>query len=138
MEQVRSFESQGSTHLAVGESKAYVEVFPTSGDHSPTPLKAGFYERPMPKINMVHSLEHGAIVIYFDEPGEDAIQLLRDWTALYTGGLDAVIATKSSGLGATVVLTAWTKSLRLETFDAASAAAFVDAFRGRGPEQPVR
>ena len=36
------------------------------------------------------------------------------------------------------VLTAWTKTLRLSSFDAALAAAFVDAYRGRGPEHPVR
>ena len=138
LERVRSPSLQGNEHLAVGETKVYVEIFPTSGDHSATPLKAGFYQKAMPKINLVHSLEHGAIVIYFDEPGEDAIQLFKDWTSLYTGSLDAVIATKSTGLGAAVVMTAWTKSLRLETFDAAGAAAFLDAYRGRGPERAVR
>ncbi len=42
------------------------------------------------------------------------------------------------GMGKRVVLVAWTKLLRLRKFDAASAAAFIDAYRGRGPEQRVR
>jgi hypothetical protein len=35
-------------------------------------------------------------------------------------------------------LTAWTKKLSLVQFDEAAAAAFIDAFRGRGLENPVR
>ena len=35
-------------------------------------------------------------------------------------------------------MTAWRKRLRLKTFDASAAAAFIDAYRGRGPENPVR
>ena len=42
------------------------------------------------------------------------------------------------GLGEAVVLTAWNKILRLDAFDADAAAAFIDRFRGRGPEHPVR
>ncbi|MGR3289816.1 MAG: hypothetical protein ACU0C9_01285 [Paracoccaceae bacterium] len=39
--QVRSPASQGNKHLDPGQTKAYVEIFPTSGDHSATPIKAG-------------------------------------------------------------------------------------------------
>ena len=44
------------------------------------------------------------------------------------------MAVPKQGLGQTIELTAWTKLLRLETWDAALAA----AFRGRGLENPVR
>ena len=63
---------------------------------------------------------------------------LKDWTSLYDGTWDGVVATKAAGLGEVVVMTAWTKLLRLETFDDASAAAFIDLYRGRGPENAVR
>jgi len=49
-----------------------------------------------------------------------------------------IVATPMPGIGEAVVLTAWRRMLRLDTFDAATAAAFIDAFRGRGPENPVR
>jgi hypothetical protein len=42
------------------------------------------------------------------------------------------------GIGEEIILTAWTRELRLPKFDAASAAAFADRFRGRRPEHPVR
>lgn len=136
--QVRSVPSQGNGHLPAGATKNYVEPFPTSGDHSSTPVNAGFYDSEMPKINLVHSMEHGNVVIYYDAPGDEAMQMIRDWTSLYTGFWDGVVATRSPGLGETVVLTAWTKLLRLDSFNAAGAAAFLDQYRGRGPENQVR
>ncbi len=89
-------------------------------------------------MQLVHSVEHGHIVIYYDAPGETALELLDDWTGLYDAQWQGVIATPSSGLGKEVVLTAWRKILKMDAFDAASAAAFIDAYRGRGPEHPVR
>jgi len=37
-----------------------------------------------------------------------------------------------------IVLTAWRKRLKLDAFDTKIAAAFIDAYRGRGPERQVR
>jgi len=136
--QVRTIPNQGNGHLPAGATRNYVEPFPTSGDHSSTPTNAGFYDREMPKINLVHAMEHGSVVIYYDAPGDAAMQSIRGWTSLYGGFWDGVIATRSPGLGETVVLTAWTKLLRLDSFDAASGAAFLDLYRGRGPENQVR
>lgn len=42
------------------------------------------------------------------------------------------------GLGDDVVLTAWRRRLRLDTFDESALAAFMDAYMGRGPENPAR
>jgi uncharacterized protein DUF3105 len=135
---VRTTRPQGSEHLGIGQEKRYVEPFPTSGDHSSSSVNAGFYSRELPSVNLVHNLEHGNIVIYYDTPGDAAITKLKAWTAQYTGGLDGVVAVLSPGLGEAVVMTAWTKAMRTETFDEAATAAFLDAFRGRGPERKVR
>ncbi len=129
---------QGNSHLAPGETKAYVEPFPTSGDHAGQGIKAGFYDRELPKVNLVHALEHGNVVIYYDTPGDDALAQLRQWTGQFSGAWDGLVVTRSPGLGSTLMLTAWTRSLRMNQFDAAGAAAFIDAFRGRGPENKVR
>lgn len=138
LEQVRTVPDQGNGHLPAGATRNYVEPFPTSGDHAASPARPGFYDREMPKINLVHALEHGNIVIYYDTPGEAAMDRFKEWTSLYRASWEGVLATKSPGLGEVVVITAWTKMLRLETFDDASAAAFMDLYRGRGPENPVR
>ena len=128
----------GGGHLAPGQGRVYNERFPTSGIHSRVPVNPGFYRDSQPATKLVHSVEHGNIVIYYENPGAEAIQLLKDWTSLYGGQWDGVIATPSSGLGKAVVLTAWRKILTLDEFDPAAAAAFIDEFRGRGPENRVR
>jgi hypothetical protein len=83
-------------------------------------------------------LEHGNIVIYYDAPETEVLATLKDWAGLYGGQWDGLVVTPHSGLGKTIVMTAWRKILRLDTFDPAAAAAFIDAYRGRGPEHPVR
>ncbi len=128
----------GGGHLAPGQSHAYNERFPTSGIHDPVPVGPGFYRNFMAPTKLVHSLEHGHVVIYYESPGAEATQLLMDWTGLHDGYWDGVVAVPAAGLGKAVVLTAWGKIIRLDEFDPAAAAAFIDQYRGRGPENPVR
>ncbi len=135
VETTRNF---GRGHLAVGQGHIYAGPFPTSGVHDPDWVRPGFYDEPQSPTKLVHSVEHGHIVVYYEDPGEDAVALLKDWAALYDGPFQGMLAVPSSGLGAAVVLTAWRRELRLQAFDAPAAAAFIDAFRGRGPEKPVR
>ena len=63
---------------------------------------------------------------------------LEPWTGLFRGQWSGLVAMPRAGLGPAVMLTAWRRSLTLKEFDAAAAAAFIDRFRGRGPEHPVR
>lgn len=138
LQRVEESPSRGRDHLAPGASYRYAERFPTSGPHAPNPTEPGFYESSRPATRLVHALEHGNIVIYYDRPGEAALERLRAWAGLFGGQWDGVVATRKAGLGQAVVLTAWRKTLRLGSFDPAAAAAFIDAYRGRGPENPVR
>jgi len=66
------------------------------------------------------------------------MQSLRGESNRFQNPLAGVIVAPMPGIGQEIILTAWTKMLRLKTFDAASTAAFIDRFRGRGPEHPVR
>lgn len=128
----------GRNHLSPGQSHSYSQNFPTSGTHQTSWINPGFYSERQPPTQLVHSLEHGHIVIYYEDPGADAVTHMKDWASLYGADWQGVIATPSSGLGQAVVLTAWRKILKLDRFEAAAAAAFIDEFRGRGPEHPVR
>lgn len=78
------------------------------------------------------------VVIYYDTPPAAVLATLYSWADLYGGQWSGVVVTPMPGLGEEVVLTAWERMLKLRPFDAAAAAAFVDRFRGRGPENPVR
>jgi len=135
---VESLPNAGSNHLASGQEFRYPSQFPTSGPHDPNLLNPGFYSESQRSERLVHSLEHGMIVMYYDEPGGAAIDTLRNWTSQFRGPWSGVIAVKRPGLGQEVVLTAWLRVFRLDPFEPAAAAAFVDLFRGRGPENSVR
>lgn len=128
----------GGGHFSPGESGRYGNRFPTSGRHHPQWVKTGFHQEPQFSAQLVHALEHGNVVIYYDTPDTGTLETLKTWATLYVGQWSGVVVTPSVGLGKTVVLTAWGKSLRLKLFEPAVAAAFIDKYRGRGPERPVR
>ncbi len=138
LNRVETFPEEGRAHLLPGERANYRMDPPTSGPHSSESVPPGFYTTEQPPERLVHSLEHGLVVIYYDDPGPEALRTLEAWARMFTGPWDGVVVVPKRGLGRAVILTAWTRMLRLESFDANAAAAFIDAFRGRGPERPVR
>ena len=137
-EKIKTVASKGRTHLRAGQNQNYQDAYPTSGSHDPRPTQTGFYTERQKPTKLVHALEHGNVVIYYDKPGEKVLETLRSWVSLYSGPWDGVIVAPSAGIGQTIVLTAWVKKLRLEKFNQAEAATFIDLFRGRGPENRVR
>lgn len=134
--QVVSEPSAGREH--VPGSIDYDHRFPLSGPHNPTWVEPGVYDTRQPTEKLVHALEHGNIVIYYDEPGAEIMGRLREWAGLYDNQWSGIVVTPAVGLGEQIVLSAWTKRLALNELAAAPAAAFIDAYRGRGPENPVR
>ncbi len=128
--------SAGRTHDA--HAGDYDHRFPTSGAHNPTWVDPGVYRERQSAGRLVHSLEHGNIVIYYDDPPGQVREQLRSWARLYDGQWSGIVLVPAAGLGQSVVLTAWTKRLVLDQFRPEVAAAFIDAYRGRGPEKPVR
>lgn len=138
LDQVETSRSDGRRHLNAGERQVYASRYPTSGPHETVWTRPGFYETSQPPTRLVHALEHGNAVVYYDRLEPEAEAVLRDWAGLFTGQWDGLVVSKGAGLGDGLVLTAWTKRLDLESFDAASVAAFIDAYRGRGPENAVR
>jgi hypothetical protein len=52
-------------HVDQGTTMPYRNRPPSSGDHYPTPAGYGVFTRDIPAGNLVHSLEHGAIVVYY-------------------------------------------------------------------------
>ena len=136
---VQSFPAEGlGQHVAEGARVFFSTDPPTSGAHYPTPTAPGYYEKPQPPGNLVHALEHGNVVIYYERPPSDVLQKLESWADRFRDHWAGVVVTPLPGLGEQIVLTAWGRELRLGKFDAPSAAAFIDRFRGRGPENPVR
>lgn len=128
----------GGGHFSPGQASGYRERFPTSGAHDPKWINPGAYDTPQPPAKLVHSMEHGMVVVFYDNPPPEAMKTLESWADLYGGPWSGIVLSKSPGLKQEVVLGAWEKLLHLKTFDPAVAAAFIDRYRGRGPEHPVR
>jgi hypothetical protein len=64
---------QDQLHIGAGSAivvppalGTYPSVPPTSGPHNPVPLSAGVYTEPPAVDRLIHSLEHGAAVIWYD------------------------------------------------------------------------
>ena len=135
---VQTFPDGDRNHLGAGQAFTYPTPFPVVGPHDPRPLPSGFYSRPQPNTRLLHSMEHGLVVIYYDEITGEQEETLRGFSRLFTSTWSGVIATKSPGLGSEIVVSAWRRQLRQEAFDAAPVAAFINLYTGRGPENPVR
>jgi len=138
MANIQTFPDRGQTHVAPGQPVNYDSDFPTSGPHDPNPVLPGVYTQEQRLEELVHSIEHGNIVIYIDQPGQAAMDTLTAWAAEFPGLWDGLVVVPKPGLGEEVVLTAWTKKLILPQFEPEAAATFIDTYRGRGPENPVR
>jgi hypothetical protein len=106
---------------------------PSGGNHNPTPLPCGFYDRQQPDEFAVHSLEHGAVEIAFD-PSTDAasVQVLR-----MLASIDHVIGMPYAGMDAPITLVAWEHRLEVQSATDPRVQQFVDAFRAgsQAPEQ---
>jgi hypothetical protein len=135
---VRNIPYEGTGHLGPGQSARYRSDPPTSGKHDTRWTMPGFYDAPQIPAQVVHALEHGNVVVYYDRPDPETRATLESWAGLFRGQWSGLAMMPRAGLGQTVMLTAWRRSLTLKEFDAAAAAAFIDRFRGRGPEHPVR
>lgn len=135
---VQTFPDQGREHIEPGGTVDYDSDFPTSGPHDPNPVMPGVYTEAQRPEQLVHSLEHGNIVIYYDQPQAETMQALESWADRFSGPWDGIVLTPKPGLEEEIVLTAWTKKLAMPDFDPQMAATFIDEYRGRGPENPVR
>jgi hypothetical protein len=139
---VQQFPSEGRAHVERGTNVDYDTSPPTSGPHYDGTVEAGFYEETPPVGDLVHTLEHGAVVVYYD-PGAttpEARESLQAFASEHTGTWRSVVVAPNPADDpeSPYVLTAWRHMLRMERYDAEVVQAFVAEFLGRGPENPVR
>ena len=145
----------GTSHVAVGTTcrspeapcgvDPYSSIPGTSGPHwDPSGIASwGVYSTPQNESQVIHNLEHGGIVIWYDPEALEA-----DGIDALTRYVDAQVASGLSGrykfivspwggidpLPSPVVATAWRYSLELETADTDAIDAFARARYGRSPE----
>jgi hypothetical protein len=137
---IEQFADEGRQHIDPSVTPVYRTDPPTSGPHYPTPTLPGFYAEAQRPGHLVHALEHGNIVIYYDPARVPATDLdgLRVLAGRYTDPFDGVVVTPRTDAEHPVIATAWRVMLRLSRYDQRQLDSFLELFRGRGPEDPVR
>jgi hypothetical protein len=137
--------SQGNLHLRNGQPfSAYSTDPPTSGPHwiggaaftTPKgrivaiPPAWGVYDEELPKEALVHAMEHGGVIVWYNPAagcdGDCQSSVTRLVTHYVAGGRH-VILVPYHGLHTAVALTAWTRLERLDRVDVSAIDAFVAA-----------
>ena len=124
--------------------KSWNSFPPTSGPHYSTPVVYGFYSQPIQLAAVLHNLEHGGVyMLYGQTTPADTVAKLR---AIYDKDPRGLVVAPLPELGKTIALGAWTSPnpgsnevgtghlAKCTAVDEKAFEAFIDAFRGRGPE----
>jgi hypothetical protein len=132
----------GRNHIAEGtQGTGYTSVPGTSGQHwssADSPGSWGVYTSAQPQERMIHNLEHGGIVIWYQSTLDaDGVAALTTFVQQQiTQAEFKVILTPWSGtdFGHPIAVTAWDWLLYLDTPDLDMIRGFIDAHYGDAPE----
>jgi hypothetical protein len=141
--------NDGTEHVAPGTvfpdaERPYSSTPGTSGPHwDPSALANwGVYTTPQPEEQLIHSLEHGGIVIWYDPEAlaPDQVSQLADYVNRQTSsgisGRYKFILSPWEGpdFGHPIAVTSWRQLLYLDEVDMDAIEAFQRAHYGRAPE----
>jgi hypothetical protein len=134
-EEIVQFADEGRQHVAEGTPITYNTDPPTSGTHYPIPQPGGFYTTDIQPGYLVHTMEHGGIIIYYNDSlnaaEQDEIEAIIQ---PHIGQFATVVAVPRDDLDFPIILTAWRHWQRLRTYDPNKIRDFIDLFIGQGPE----
>lgn len=135
--ELETFPSEGDTHVAVGTPLIYATDPPTSGSHYPSPQAGGYFESPIDPGYLVQSMERGGVIVYYDQAYVSSAQRynLMLLARAHPGESAMVVCVPRSDATYPIILTAWTRRLRLSTYDQGRIEGFVSRFLGQGPER---
>lgn len=110
---------------------------PYGGPHNGNLLPCGVYDSEQDFARMVHTMEHGAVIIYYhpdlfspDEANEVravALDLLR--------ADNRIVFTPHRSIDARIAIASWGRLLFMEQFEEETLRGFVAAFEDKGPER---
>lgn len=148
-------EDQGRKHVPAEEvsKTTYNSNPPTSGPHVETWVKAGIFTQPQSEGELIHSLEHGYVIIHYNcnaesETKEATASAINESDTCKTlvQQLEEVasaeriwklIVVPRPSLDAAIALTAWNRIDKLNMFDRKRIETFIDYWRDHGPEQTM-
>ena len=125
---------QGRGHVPDGTKLDFNSNPPTSGRHYAKWITRGIYDKSQIDGNLVHSLEHGAVILSYksDLPKEDVEKIKSVFSSVSVG---KKIMVSRDNLDVPVALTSWGRLLKLQTIDEAKIKEFMETNEDRGPEK---
>jgi hypothetical protein len=141
-----------STHVPEGTSLSYCSNPPSSGTHYPIWAQFQEYTNPVPAPYLVHSLEHGAVILYWKCSAPDAsppacappadviaaLRKVRDDTptdpVCDPSTRVRIIIAPSTTIETPVAAAAWGATYHAACADVPTLEAFVHDHYGHGPE----
>lgn len=125
----------GRQHIARGEAHpAYNSNPPTSGWHYGDGVAgAGIKNKPVSDELVLHSMEHGAVVVWYkDDSTENDIKLIKK---AFNSASGKKIMLPRKDLEVPIALTSWNYLLKLEKIDEAKIKEFIETNNDRAPEK---
>ena len=154
----------GRGHVPIGEVVEYNTNPPTSGKHYEEWTRAGVYSEPKDDRNLVHSLEHGYIVMSYgcglggldgkeatdggeiasspaaprnDDSGNCDHRKSQLEEVYNKKGKRKLIVVPRENLDTNFAITAWQYLDKFDIFDSQEKEKFIDAHRDNGPEKTM-
>lgn len=145
----------GTTHITDGATcrsdpaacgvsgNPYSSTPATSGPHWNNPAEWGVYTEPQNESQVIHNLEHGGIIIWYDpdavgdgQVDELAQYVTRQVSAGISGRFKFMLSPWDGAdpLGAPIVVTAWRNLLELDELDLGAVEEFAREHYGMSPE----
>jgi len=118
---------------------------PTSGPHYAFTAQQGYFDKDSPKDEaLVHNLEHGYVILWYDcakldQIGCDTLKsqlqgVIDRATLSQFTPTKKLIAVPRKDFGATLALTSWGRIQKLDQFDEAAINTFIQDWREKSPE----
>lgn len=130
-------EDLSQAHVDETETVDYVTNPPLGGEHWGRTAEWGAYpDEPPADEQLVHNLEHGGVIIWFDPDviqGEDYDELFGIYQTLTDIDFHTALVARS-GMETPLAMTAWGALLRLDSIDATAMTDFYSTYILQGPE----
>jgi len=129
---VQQLPDEGRSHLNPGDpTPVYQSNPPTSGTHNPVPLPAGVYGNNVDITQLVHSLEHGYVILWYNGVSKDEVQQLIN---IQQSDPTKVIVAPDPNMPHKISITSWTRMQNCDGVNEGVIRSFIAQFRGQGPE----
>lgn len=122
-------------HVSAGAQVTYNTNPPAGGNHyGDSTTHADFYDKAPADGYLVHSLEHGAVILWY-KPDITASESANLQSIFNSVSVSKKIMVPRDNLDAPVALTSWGRILKLQTIDENQIKAYMETNEDRGPEK---